>query len=147
MTWRRFAGIVAAAVSAACSLDTTEESSVNVYVSVDRAVLHDGQVMTATITARNVGYEAFTLTGPSDCLLFLEVLDTQGNVVWHSNGTCAGQTVTEALAPGEDKVRSIMWNGSNLAGARLPPGFYHVRGVARVTGGAYNSPLLSVALE
>ena len=88
--------------------------------------------MTATITARNVGYEAFTLTGPSDCLLFLEVLDSQGNVVWHSNGTCAGQTVTEALAPGEDKVRSIMWNGSNLAGARLPPGFYHVRGVARV---------------
>lgn len=148
MRFRWMAGLAGIALAAAaCSLEPDHVSSVNVFVSVDRAVLGDGQLMTVTITARNVGYGAITLSGPSDCLLYIEVLDPQGNVVYHSNGACSGQTVTEELAPGEDKVQSFVWNGSNLAGAKLTAGFYHVRGVARVAGGAYNSPLLSVALE
>ncbi len=139
---------VALSLAASCSLESTgTAASINLYVSVDQSTIDVGESMNITLTARNVGYDVLTLTGPSDCLLFIEVLDNQGAVVYHSNGGCTGSSVTEELQAGETKVQTFPWNGSNLAGARLPPGFYHIRGVARLTGGAYNSPLLSIALE
>lgn len=133
---------------AACSLDAPgDQASINLYVSVDKSTLPDGQVMTITLTARNVGYNALTLTGPSDCLLHVDILDGQGGIAWNSSTQCLGQVVTEDIEPGDDKVQSFQWAGVGLAGARLAPGFYHIRPVARLTGGAYIGPLLSVALE
>jgi hypothetical protein len=55
--------------------------------------------------------------------------------------------VTEDLLPGGEKASTIIWDGSNLAGARLTSGFYHIRGIARVTGAPYVGPPLSVSLE
>ena len=49
--------------------------------------------------------------------------------------------------PGFEKTQTVTWNGTNLAGARLTAGFYHIRGIARVTGSAYIGPPLSVSLE
>lgn len=139
---------VLALLATSCSLgDTAESSPINVFIEVDKAVLPIGESMTITVTTRNVGFDPLTLTGPSDCLMFVDVLDTQGNVVWNSNGSCTGSTVTEAVAPGQDKAQSFSWDGTNQIGARLASGFYHIRPVARVTGAAFVGPTRSVALE
>ena len=137
-----------AVLASACSLGSPADAgSINLYLEVDKATLPIDEVMTITVTARNVGFDPLTLTGPSDCLLYIQVLSNQGQVVWHSNGTCVGSTVTEEVVPGQDKIQAFTWNGTNLVGARLASGLYHIRGVARVTGLAYVGPALSVALE
>lgn len=139
---------LAALVATSCSLGSTADAgSINLYLEVDKSTLPIGESMTITVTARNVGFDPLTLTGPSDCLLYIEVLNNQGSVVWNSTGGCTGSTVTEQLVVGTDKVQSFTWDGSNLAGARLSSGYYHIRAVARVTGAAYIGPPLSVALE
>ena len=149
MRIRHVIGVFAVALaSATCSLGGTEDAgSMNVYIAVDKATLFVDDTMTITVTARNVGFDPVTLTGPSGCLLYVDVFDTQGNVVWSSNGGCSPQVVTEEILGGLDKVQSFMWDGTNLAGGRLASGFYHIRGVARVTSGAYAGPPLSVSIE
>ena len=137
-----------AVLAASCSLGSPADAgSINLYLEVDKGTLPINESMTITATARNVGYDPLTLTGPSDCLLYIEVLNTSGQVIWHSNGGCVGGTVTETLDPGEDKIQSFSWAGVNLAGARMPAGFYHIRAIARVTGAPYVGPPLSVSLE
>ena len=137
-----------ALLSTSCSLgDVTDAGSINLYVDVDKATLAVGETMTITVTARNVGFDPLSLTGPSDCLLYVEVLSNQGQVVWNSTGSCTGSTVTEEVVAGADKVQSFTWDGTNLAGSRLGAGFYHIRPIARITGAPYVGPLISVALE
>ena len=150
MRFRHVLGASALALAAvSCSLGTTVDAGfINVFIDVSDSQLTVGQEsITFTLTARNVGDSPLTLTGPSDCLLFVEVRDTQGNVVWNSNGSCVGAQVTETVAVGADKVQSVIWNGVNLAGAFLGPGPYSVRAVARVTGGAYVSPSTTISLD
>jgi hypothetical protein len=131
-----------------CSLENTEDTgSINVYIGVDRSTVPVGESVTITVTARNVGYAPLTLTGPSNCLLFIEILTNTGLVIWRSNVTCASDSVTETLEPGENKVQSFSWSGVNEAGARLPSGIYHIRAVANVVGRPYAGPLSSVAVE
>lgn len=136
-----------ALMSSSCSLGSSADAgSITVNIAVDKGSLDIDESVTITVTARNVGYEPLTLTGPSDCLMFIEVRDSQGQVVWSSNGGCTGSTVTEEILPGQDKVQPFTWDGSNLAGQRLAGGYYYIRAVARVTGGAYASQPISIAL-
>jgi hypothetical protein len=141
--------MVIALMAGSCSLgDSAETASINVYLDVNPSVLTVGDgVMTITATARNVGYDPLSLTGPSDCLLYLEVRDSQGTVVWHSNRECVGQTVTEELPVGQDKVQTFIWDGTGLAGSPLGVGLYYIRAVARLTNGAYAGPPVSVSLD
>ena len=138
-----------ALATASCSLgNATDAGTINVYLDVNDSQLTVGQEsIIITVTARNVGYSSLSLTGPSDCLLFVEVRDQQGNVVWSSNGGCTGAQVTQEIAAGADKVQSFTWNGSNNGGGLLAPGLYNIRAVARVTSGAYASPPVTVALD
>jgi hypothetical protein len=137
-----------ALATASCSLgEPTDAGSINVFVEVDKATLPLGESMTITVTTRNVGVEPQTLTGPSNCLMVVEVLNSQGQIVWNSNGSCAGATVTEVLAPNAVKIQAVTWDGTNLAGSRLGAGYYHLRPVALVTGAAIAGPLISVVLE
>ena len=151
MRFRHVLGACALALATvSCSLEVepTGASSINVFIDVSDAQLTVGQEsVTLTVTARNVGNRIITLTGPANCLLFVEVRDTQGTLVWDSNGSCQGTTVTEELAVGAERVQAVTWNGTNLAGAPLAPGNYIVRAVARVTGGAYVSPSTTIALD
>lgn len=136
-----------ALLSSSCSLGSTSDAGlIAVYVAVDKGTLDIDESVTITATARNVGYDALTLTGPSDCLMFIEVRDAQGQVVWNSNGGCTGSTVTEEILPGQDKVQPFTWDGSSLAGQRLAGGYYYIRAVARVTSGAYASQSVTIAL-
>jgi uncharacterized repeat protein (TIGR01451 family) len=136
--------------TASCSLgDSVDAGSINVFVAVDDAQLTVGEeTITFTVTARNVGYDPLTLTGPSDCLLHVEIFNTQGTMVWSSvQGSCQGATVTEEIAAGQSKDQSFPWNGVNVAGAYLAPGLYLVRGVARTPGTSSVGPALTVALD
>jgi hypothetical protein len=138
-----------ALLATSCSLgDPVDAGSLNVYLSTDKATLAIGDSMTITVTAQNVGNDPLTFTGPSNCLMYIEVLTNQGQSVWNSNVTCVpGPTVTEEIAPGQDKVQSFKWDGTGLGGGRLTAGFYHIRAVALLTGAPYISPPLSIALE
>jgi len=96
-----------ALLATGCSLgDPTDAGSINLYLEVDKTQLRIGESLTITVTARNVGYDPLTLTGPSDCLLYVEVLTEQGQVVWNSNSACTGSTVTEQLPAGQEKIQS-----------------------------------------
>lgn len=150
MRFRHVLGACALALAtASCSLgDVTDAGTINVYLDVDDSQLTVQQeTIIITVTARNVGYSSLTLTGPSDCLLFVEVRDQQGNVVWNSNGGCTGPQVTEEIIAGADKIQQFPWDGRNNGGGWLAPGLYNIRAVARVTGGAYASPPITVALD
>ena len=140
-----------ALLAMSCSLgDAVDAGSINVFVSVNDSQLTVGQdTITITVTARNVGYDPLTLTGPGGCLLYVEIFNSSGLLVWTSTGqtTCTGGTVTEQLVSGQDKNQSFRWNGTNTAGANLGPGLYLVRGVARTTGTSSIGPALTVALD
>jgi len=136
--------------TATCSLgDSTDAGSINVFVAVDDSQLTVGEeTINFTVTARNVGYDALTLTGPSDCLLYVEIFNSQGSMVWSSvQGSCVGATVTEEIAAGQAKDQTFPWTGVNVAGAYLAPGLYLVRGVARTPGTSSIGPALTVALD
>lgn len=140
-----------ALLSMSCSLgDTVDAGSINVFVEVNDSQLTVGEEsITITVTARNVGYDPLQLTGPSDCLVYVEIFSPQGSLVWTSGQQpmCQGATVTEDIAAGATKVQSFSWDGTNTAGAGLAPGLYLVRGVARTAGASSIGPPLTVALD
>ena len=142
------AGLLAFSASS-CSLgDPVVAGSVNVFVEVSDPQLTVGEEsVTITVTARNLGSDAISLTGPSDCLLFVEVFETQGSKVWRSNASCVGATVTEEISAGQDKSLSFTWSGTNTAGAGLAPGNYLLRGGALTTDGATVSLPVTIALD
>lgn len=147
---RHVIGVFAVALaSASCSLGSPEDAgSLNVYVATDDSFLAaDDSLMTITVTALNVGYSPLTLTGPTDCLLSIDIRDTQGTIVWDSRSQCGGASVTEELIPGQNKVQLFTWSGINYAGARVPGSFYYITGVARLTGAPYAGPPLTVTVE
>ena len=134
-------------LATSCSLgDSAEDNPINVFIEVDKAVLQEGETMTITVTVQNVGYDPVTLTGPSDCLMFVDILNSQGSVVWNSIAGCTGSTVTESVGPGLTRSQSFTWDGSNLAGAPVTSGPYYIRPVARVTGGAIAGPVRSISI-
>lgn len=142
--------MVVALVAGSCSLgDNSDDQVIELYVDISDAQLAIDEEMTITVTARNVGFDPVPLSGPAGCLLYIDVLDNQGTIVWTSNtnANCGTQTATETIVVGVDKVASFNWHGENLAGARMTGGFYHIRAVARLTGSLYFGPPLSVALE
>jgi hypothetical protein len=136
-------------IATSCSLgDPTDAGSINIYLDVNDVQLTVGlDTITFTVTARNVGNDPLSFTGPSDCLLYVEVLSSIGNMVWSSNIGCAGQTVTEELAAAQDKVMTIRWDGRTVAGSFLDPGLYVVRPVARTTPTATIGPPVTIALD
>ena len=137
-----------ASVSCSLDVDSVGANAINVFIEVSDAQLTVGQeTVTLTVTARNVGDRDITLTGPANCLLFIEIRDPRGLLVWDSNASCQGGTVTETLAVGADRIQTFTWDGTNTAGAPLAPGPYNIRAVARVTSGAYVSPAATIALD
>jgi hypothetical protein len=131
-----------------CSLEVPDDvGSLVLYMDIDKGTLLLDETLTVTVTARNVGYEPLTLTGPSDCLIYIEVRDPQGLIIHSSNDSCSGSTVTEEMAAGADKVAVFTWNGMTSAGSRAASGLYGIRATARVTGNPYRGPPVTVAVE
>jgi len=148
--FRHVPGVLALALAAvSCSLDTPLDAGApEVLIELSDDQLTVGQEsITITVTLRNVGYGAVTLTGPSDCLLFAEALTQQGSQVWSSNAGCSGANVTEEIASGQTKTQSFSWGGTNTLGQGLAAGVYVVRGVARTADRATVGLALTVSLD
>ena len=66
------AALVALAAPSCNSLESPEEEeAVALYLELDKTTLPSGEMMSVTITARNVGFKPLVFTGPSDCLLYI----------------------------------------------------------------------------
>lgn len=151
----RFRDVIGAGLvvlsAASCSLDVPSNvDTINVFVGVDLdGALQVGDSVTITVTARNVGVDPLTLNGPSDCLLYAEVVNSLGSVVWRSNtpSNCGGNIVNVDLVVGVDRVQTFVWRGTSDAGERVSSGYYQVRGAARLTGAAYLGPSIGIAVE
>lgn len=111
---RRLIPALAVAVTAtSCSLDVpTDVGNIAIYLEVDKATLPLEESVTITARARNVGYDTITLTGKSDCLVFIQVLNSAGLIVYNAEQTCTGQTVTRN--PRRERTR---WRPSSGTGA------------------------------
>lgn len=136
-------------VTTSCKLgDASDATSINIYLDISDPQLTVGQeTTTLTVTARNVGFDPLSFTGPSNCLLYIEIFNSSGLLVWASDTSCDPGTVTEQLAAGQDKVMTFVWDGKNNGGAFLAPGLYLVRPAARTTGASSLGPPVTIALD
>lgn len=130
-----------------CSLgDSADTRSINVFVEVDKSTLPIGESMTIIVRAKNVGYDPLMLSGPSNCLLWVEILNNAGQAVWRSDTACSSSQVTETLSPGQEKSQSFTWAGTNQDGGQLH-GDFHIQPAVRTSGAATAGPLLTVRVE
>lgn len=149
MTVRRLLRSLLAAMAVVSCGDPwgTDDGKIALYVEVDRAVIAQGEELTITATARNIGSQAVTLSGPSDCLLFYEVLDSDGATVYSMADECTGGTTTVTIEAGADFERILKWQAQGRAGLRVEPGHYIIRAVARLLPTAYAAPPVQVLVE
>lgn len=138
---------LAALAALSCnSIEGPEDDPIAVFIEIDKPTLTSGEVMNVTVRARNVGLSDASLTGPSDCLLYFDVFNTDGNRVYSSAEACSGGTVTEAIAPGANREATVTWDGRRTSGERLH-GTFLMRPVALVTGKSVFGATVSVLVE
>jgi hypothetical protein len=140
--------LLIATLLGSCSLDDGEHSSVALTLEVDKVDLPPGESMRVTAIARNIGSRTITLSGPADCLIYIEVRPEVGSQVLYNSSTgCSGASVTEELEPAAQKIQTIDWQGQSDAGIRVPSGNYILRGIVRVTNDPYLGPGLLIRVE
>lgn len=139
----------AAAVSAVSCGDPwgTDDGKIALYVEVDRSVIAQGEELTIVATARNIGSQPVTLSGPADCLLFFEVLNSDGTGVYNMADECTGAATTVTVEAGADLERTLKWQAQGRSGLRVAPGYYLIRAVARLLPDAYAAPPVQVLVE
>jgi hypothetical protein len=119
------------------SLETgPNEERLTILTALDKFTLGMDETVAITVTVHNVGLEPLVLTGPSDCLIYIEVRDTDGDRPYTSASQCSGTTVTEEIAPGAERHQSFVWDGNTNAGSRVPSGHYLLRPIVRLSTGA-----------
>jgi hypothetical protein len=146
MTLRRLSMLLALALGG-CSLGTETLGNISLQIEMETGTVPLDRSIQISLTARNVGNDVLTLSGPGGCLLYFEVLNQTGTLVYHSNNNCSNTNVTETIDIGQQKVQTFSWNGTSSSGTRLASGFYFIRGVARTTGVGYVGPVLSISIE
>lgn len=125
----------------------TDDGKIALYVEVDRSIIGQGETLTMVLTARNIGSNTVTLSGPSDCLLYFEVLNKEGVTVYNQAEECSGGATSVTIAAGEDLERTLTWQAQGRSGSRVPLGYYLIRGIARLTPDAYAAPPVQVLVE
>lgn len=125
----------------------TDDGKIALYIEVDRTVIGQDESLTMTLTARNIGSEDVTLSGPEDCLLFYEVLNTNGTNVYSLTDECVGAATTVTLAAGADLVRTLVWQAQGRNGTRVGQGYYFIRAIARLVPDAYAADPVRVLVE
>jgi hypothetical protein len=129
------------------SLDVTPPTGLSVLLSVDNPVLALGATMHIVVTVTNAGKKAETLSGPSGCLVFVQILSQTSALVYSSTDTCTGDVTMVSMAPGESRTATIDWDGRSTAGSRLPAGQYALRGGVLQTGLARVGSSLLITIE
>ena len=140
--------LVGAVLLASCSDPWgTDDGQIALYVEVDRSVIGQDETLTIVATARNIGSKEVTFSGPADCLIFYEVLNTVGNNVYSMAEECTGATTTVSLPAGQDLVRTLTWQAQGRTGGRVALGPYLIRAVARTLPDFYAAPVVQVLVE
>ena len=131
-----------------CNLETTDNTrdAIALFLEIDQTTISENEAMNVTVRAENVGSETLTLSGPSDCLLYIEVIESSGTRVYNSAQSCAGSSVTEELAPDAIKEMTFTWNGRQNSGERVI-GTFVLRPVALVSSGARAGPGATVIVQ
>jgi hypothetical protein len=135
---RRTLCLLATLTTLSCnSLETAPDTErLTILTALDKFTLSLDETMAITITVHNVGFDPLVLTGASDCLIYIEVRNTDGERPYTSASQCSGNNVTEEIAPGEERIQSFIWDGRTNAGIRVPSGHYLIRPVVMLASGA-----------
>ncbi len=138
---------------AACALLVGSCSSLNspsklilLSVEADRYTIVTGETATITITARNAGDHAETMTGRSDCLVYFEVFANDATQVYDARAACTGSQVTQTLDVDASISRTFTWDGGDLAGGRQS-GTYALRPSIALASGAYRGLTVTMRVE
>ena len=119
----------------------------DLQLSLSTNTLSPGQAKSITMTARNSGEEALTLSGPTTCLLAIRIVNGAGTVVYNSDRGCSGDTISSQLGSGQQRVQVFPWDGSANSGTRVPPGTYAVEGFVMLGRDRYPSQPASIVVQ
>ncbi|HEX7122603.1 MAG TPA: hypothetical protein VF178_09570 [Gemmatimonadaceae bacterium] len=145
---RGLLSLLVPAVLSCTSFDSPGGPGIALYLELSATTVPtSGDPINATIIARNVSTGPLTLSGPNDCLLYVEVWNSRSQRVYSSASQCAGAVIDEELGPGETKTATVTWAGTTTNGDRLPAGIYRMHPVALLPGGAYSQPGANVRVE
>ncbi|HSA56796.1 MAG TPA: hypothetical protein VLE53_13885 [Gemmatimonadaceae bacterium] len=132
--------LLAVLATPSCNLETTNvRDAIALFLEIDKTTISENEAMSVTVRAENVGTETLVLSGPSDCLLYIEVINLSGTRVYNSAQSCAGSQVNEVLAPEAIKEMTFTWSGQHNTGERVI-GTFTLRPVALVSSGARAGP-------
>lgn len=112
------------------------QERLTILTTLDKPSLGPGETVSIVVTVHNVGLEALSLTGPSDCLIFIEALNTDGDRYYTSASQCSGNTVTEEIAAGAQRTANFVWGGNANSGGRVPSGVYLLRPIVMLSRGS-----------
>lgn len=118
--------VLMSALFSGCSARAFENLKTQVGVSEVRV---DGRTFKVfTLAALNTGEDPIGLRFSSGMQFDFVVTSKDGTEVWRwSSGKAAIMMLTEReIAPGELAVHSVVWDGTDSAGAPVPPGEYEV---------------------
>ena len=117
--------------------------SITATVSTDRESVAQGATVRITVTVKNTGAAAQTLSFTSGCLTDYEIVDAAGTVSATSERMCSQVLTSRTLAAGEafSDVHVLV---RGMAGMPAP-GTYTLRGVVLLADGALRSPTIPIA--
>jgi hypothetical protein len=149
MTLRCQTSVVLATTLLACSEPTVSDRGVDVVLTVDRAVLSEGDTADVVVVATNRGARPVTINS-GGCPPAFVVLDAVGSVAVPGPEICSAVLSTRQLGPGESYAFRHVWR---LDAARdraptpqpLTPGIYVLRG--RVVGQHLRAESSPVTIE
>ena len=102
---------------------------------VDQQVLYPGDTATVTVAVVNQADTAVTISGSSTCLLWFEVIQPSGALVYAAPQGCTRDLYDFTIAPHGTLQRSFRWRGqahsTSAPSDRLPVGRYEVVGRLR----------------
>jgi hypothetical protein len=130
------AGLGLAALLAGCVTEVrreprpAERPSLSLTLRSDRAEYAPGAPVELVLELRNRGAIPVSMVTPTS-QLYEFVVDREGAEVWRwSAGKAFLPQITEVvLAPGQNGVYRVLWDGRGLDGRPLAPGRYTVTGV------------------
>ena len=110
---------------------SSPERALAVTLRMDRTQLAPGDVVTFSIIVRNPTSRTAIIHGSSSCIVGVEIRGGGGEIVAPLQRACTRDLREFRIAPGDEMVRSITWNGTVDFGngARLSRGEYRVNAV------------------
>jgi hypothetical protein len=125
-----------ALVLSSCSIDDPTPLQLALNLELDQTLLAVNDSVEVTVIATNYGSKPIALTAPAGCLLFYDVRNANGTLVFRSSESCSGPAVTETIQGGVERRAVLHWDGRGSNGLRVPSGNYAIQAGAAVAEGS-----------